>query len=120
MITLNRPPDNAINTEMGTLLTQIIETIAVRPAVRVAILTGAGERAFSVGSDLRQRRNMTERAMAPPASGFRPDPVYGAPIAKAAHRGRERHRVRRAVRSSHRAAISFSPPRTQPLANLRR
>ena len=60
VITLNRPPDNAINTEMGALLTQIIETIAVRPTVRAAILTGAGERAFSVGSDLRQRRNMTK------------------------------------------------------------
>ena len=60
LITLNRPPDNAINTEMGAKLTQILETIAVRPDVRVAILTGAGERAFSVGSDLRQRRNMTK------------------------------------------------------------
>jgi enoyl-CoA hydratase/carnithine racemase len=45
---------------MGTCLTEILETIAVRPAVRVAILTGAGERAFSVGSDLRQRKDMTK------------------------------------------------------------
>ncbi len=61
LITLNRPhADNAITTEMGALLTEIVETIAVRPAVRVVILTGAGERAFSVGSDLRQRKNMTK------------------------------------------------------------
>src|SRR4051812_29878318 len=61
LITLNRPhADNAITTEMGARLTEIIETIAVRPAVRVVILTGAGNRAFSVGSDLRQRRNMTK------------------------------------------------------------
>ena len=61
VITLNRPhADNAITTEMGTCLTEILETIAVRPAVRVAILTGAGERAFSVGSDLRQRKDMTK------------------------------------------------------------
>ena len=60
-ITLNRPnADNAITTEMGALLTEIVETIAVRTAVRVVILTGAGERAFSVGSDLRQRKNMTK------------------------------------------------------------
>ena len=45
---------------MGARLTEILETIAVRPAVRVAIITGAGERAFSVGSDLRQRKNMTK------------------------------------------------------------
>src|SRR4051794_12761486 len=45
---------------MGACLTEIVETIAVRTAVRVVILTGAGERAFSVGSDLRQRKNMTK------------------------------------------------------------
>ena len=45
---------------MGARLTEIVETIAVRPAVRVVILTGAGDRAFSVGSDLRQRKNMTK------------------------------------------------------------
>jgi enoyl-CoA hydratase len=61
LITLNRPSaDNAITTEMGALLTEILETIAVRPSVRVAILTGAGDRAFSVGSDLRQRKDMTK------------------------------------------------------------
>lgn len=61
LITLNRPhADNAITTEMGARLTEILESIAVRPAVRVAIITGAGERAFSVGSDLRQRRDMTK------------------------------------------------------------
>ena len=61
VITLNRPhADNAITTEMGARLTEVLETIAVTGSVRVAILTGAGERAFSVGSDLRQRKNMTK------------------------------------------------------------
>lgn len=60
-ITLNRPhADNAITTEMGGLLTEAVEEIAVRTAVRVVILTGAGDRAFSVGSDLRQRKAMTK------------------------------------------------------------
>jgi enoyl-CoA hydratase/carnithine racemase len=60
-ITLNRPhADNAITTEMGALLTEVVEEIAVRTAVRVVVLTGAGERAFSVGSDLRQRKSMTK------------------------------------------------------------
>src|SRR5256714_3006345 len=60
-ITLNRPhADNAITTEMGARLTEILETIAVRPSIRVAVITGAGERAFSVGSDLRQRKDMTK------------------------------------------------------------
>ena len=61
LITLNRPhADNAITTEMGARLTEILETIAVKPAVRVAVITGAGDRAFSVGSDLRQRKGMTK------------------------------------------------------------
>ena len=61
VVTLNRPhADNAITTEMGARLTDVVETIAVRTAVRVVILTGAGDRAFSVGSDLRQRKNMTK------------------------------------------------------------
>jgi enoyl-CoA hydratase len=61
LVTLNRPhADNAITTEMGARLTEVIETIAVKTEVRVVILTGAGDRAFSVGSDLRQRKNMTK------------------------------------------------------------
>jgi enoyl-CoA hydratase/carnithine racemase len=61
VITLSRPhADNAITTEMGTLLTQAVETVAVRTAVRAVVLTGAGDRAFSVGSDLRQRKSMTK------------------------------------------------------------
>ena len=61
VITLNRPhADNAITTGMGARLTEVLEEIAVRPAVRAVILTGAGERAFSVGSDLRQRKDMSK------------------------------------------------------------
>src|SRR5881398_88805 len=61
VITLNRPrADNAISTEMGARLTEVLETIAVRTSVRVALISGAGDRAFSVGSDLRQRKNMTK------------------------------------------------------------
>ena len=44
VITLNRPQaDNAITTEMGARLTEILETIAVSSSVRVAIITGAGD-----------------------------------------------------------------------------
>ena len=61
LITLNRPhADNAITTAMGAALTDAVEEIAVRTAVRVVVLTGAGDRAFSVGSDLRQRKSMTK------------------------------------------------------------
>jgi enoyl-CoA hydratase len=61
ILTLNRPhADNAITTELAARLIEILETIAARAAVRVVILTGAGDRAFSVGGDLRQRKAMTK------------------------------------------------------------
>ena len=61
IITLNRPhADNAITTELAAQLIEVLETIAARTAVRVAIITGAGDRAFSVGGDLYQRKNMTK------------------------------------------------------------
>ncbi len=61
IITLNRPhADNAITTELAAQLIEVLETIAARPTVRCAILTGAGDRAFSVGGDLYQRKQMTK------------------------------------------------------------
>ena len=61
IITLNRPhADNAVTTELAAQLIEVLETIAARPSVRVAILTGAGDRAFSVGGDLYQRKSMTK------------------------------------------------------------
>jgi len=61
VVTLNRPhADNAITTELAAALIEAIETIAARATVRCAVITGAGERAFSVGGDLRQRKSMTK------------------------------------------------------------
>ena len=61
VVTLNRPhADNAITTELAASLIEVLETIAARASVRVAIITGAGDRAFSVGGDLRQRKSMTK------------------------------------------------------------
>ena len=61
IITLNRPhADNAVTTELAAQLIEVLETLAARTSVRVVILTGAGDRAFSVGGDLYQRKNMTK------------------------------------------------------------
>jgi enoyl-CoA hydratase len=61
IITLNRPhADNAVTTELAAQLIEVLETVAARPSVRCAILTGAGNRAFSVGGDLYQRKQMTK------------------------------------------------------------
>ena len=61
IVTLNRPhADNAITTELAAQLIEVLETIAARSSVRVAIITGAGDRAFSIGGDLWQRKAMTK------------------------------------------------------------
>ena len=61
VVTLNRPQaDNAITTELAAELIEALESIAARVSIRVVILTGAGDRAFSVGGDLFQRKEMTK------------------------------------------------------------
>lgn len=61
IITLNRPhADNAITTELAAQAIEVLETVAARTSIRCVIITGAGERAFSVGGDLYQRKNMTQ------------------------------------------------------------
>ena len=52
-ITLNRPKKrNALSPEMIVSLAEIWDELAVDDAVRVVLLTGAGEEAFSSGGDL--------------------------------------------------------------------
>jgi enoyl-CoA hydratase len=41
-------------------LAQITEAIRINPDIRVVIFTGSGDRAFSVGADLKERKMLTE------------------------------------------------------------
>ncbi|MBY4594822.1 enoyl-CoA hydratase/isomerase family protein [Ottowia caeni] len=62
-VTLNRPEAmNAIDPETATQLHQAWRDISVRSDVRVGIITGAGERAFCAGADLKKTM--------PPAESF--------------------------------------------------
>jgi enoyl-CoA hydratase len=55
VVTLNRPEAmNALTREMLTALDAVFEDFAGDPELWVAILTGAGERAFSSGMDLNE------------------------------------------------------------------
>ncbi|MDN7247310.1 enoyl-CoA hydratase-related protein [Planococcus shenhongbingii] len=61
-ITLNRPDSmNAFNYDMLAELGQVVEAIRINPDIRVVIFTGAGEKAFSVGADLKERKTLTEQ-----------------------------------------------------------
>ncbi|WP_203245931.1 enoyl-CoA hydratase-related protein [Sporosarcina beigongshangi] len=60
-ITLDRPGAmNAFNYDMLVELGQITESIRINPDIRVVIFTGAGDRAFSVGADLKERKTLTD------------------------------------------------------------
>ena len=51
-VTLDRPKANAINPETSRYMDDVFQAFAADPDLRVAILTGAGERFFSAGWDL--------------------------------------------------------------------
>jgi len=54
-VTLNRPDvHNAMNEAMRRDLTRCFDAIAVDEEVKVVVVTGAGERAFSAGADIRE------------------------------------------------------------------
>ena len=55
-VTFNRPESmNAVNRQMARELVEACKQIEEDSAVRIAIFTGAGERAFSAGMDLKER-----------------------------------------------------------------
>ena len=64
LIRLNRPEaSNALNTQMGRDLVRYFEELALDPrGLRCVVLTGAGEKAFCAGGDLKERRGMTDEA----------------------------------------------------------
>ena len=61
VVTLNRPEVlNALNTQMGRDLLDLWTRLTEDPEdVRCVVLTGAGERAFCSGGDLKERNGMT-------------------------------------------------------------
>jgi len=62
-VTLNRPDQhNAMNTAMGQDLLACFTALAVDADARAVVFTGAGERAFCAGGDLKERNEMTDDA----------------------------------------------------------
>lgn len=61
-VTLNRPDKlNALNKDLYDDLKTALDLIQTDPSVRAVIVTGAGEKAFSVGADLKERQGMNEK-----------------------------------------------------------
>ena len=54
-VRLNRPKQlNALNQQVFRELDQVLDQTAIDPAVRVVVITGAGDRAFAAGADIRE------------------------------------------------------------------
>jgi enoyl-CoA hydratase/carnithine racemase len=71
-VTLDRPEAlNAISTELAVALAEAVEPLATDPAVRAVVLTGAGERAFCVGADLKQRAGFDDHGWFVQREAFR-------------------------------------------------
>jgi enoyl-CoA hydratase len=59
-VTLNNPPLNLVTLELTARLNTLLDELAVDPSVQVLVLTGAGDKAFCAGSDIKEFPNLTE------------------------------------------------------------
>lgn len=61
LVTLNRPEtSNAVNTQMGRDLLDLWSSLISPGDVRAVVLTGAGDRVFCAGGDLKERNGMSK------------------------------------------------------------
>jgi enoyl-CoA hydratase/carnithine racemase len=76
-VTLDRPDVlNAMDLRMHEELAAVWDDVEADDDVRAAVLTGAGERAFSVGQDLRERARLDKVRQAPTTFGSRGQPGW--------------------------------------------
>ena len=69
VVTIDRPQAmNALPPDASAEMAEVFDAFAADPAQRVAILTGAGQRAFCAGTDLRQHAEGASVGL--PSSGF--------------------------------------------------
>jgi enoyl-CoA hydratase/carnithine racemase len=54
VLTLDNPPLNLVTLELTRRLDRTLDQLAADPEVRVLVVTGAGDRAFCAGSDIRE------------------------------------------------------------------
>lgn len=71
IVTINRPEVmNAVHPAANHELAEVFDAFAADPDQWVAIITGAGDRAFSAGNDLKATAASGRAAQSQPASGF--------------------------------------------------
>ncbi|MGC3864090.1 enoyl-CoA-hydratase DpgD [Micromonospora chersina] len=76
-VTLDRPEVlNAMDLRMHAELAEVWDDVEADDDVRVVVLTGAGDRAFSVGQDLRERARLDSDGVPPSSFGSRGQPGW--------------------------------------------
>jgi dehydration protein DpgD len=76
-VTLDRPDVlNAMDLRMHEELASAWDDVEADDDVRVAVLTGAGDRAFCVGQDLRELARLSQAGRPPPTFGSRGQPGW--------------------------------------------
>jgi dehydration protein DpgD len=76
-VTLDRPAVlNAMDLRMHEELASVWDDIEADDEIRVAVLTGAGERSFCVGQDLRERARLSRLGAPPSTFGSRGQPGW--------------------------------------------
>jgi dehydration protein DpgD len=74
-VTLDRPDVlNALDLRTHQELAEVWDDVEADDEVRVVVLTGAGDRAFSVGQDLKERASLDSAGAAPTTFGSRGQP----------------------------------------------
>ena len=81
VLTINNPPLNLWNFEMSEDLTNILDSFMGNHDVRVAVITGVGDRAFTAGHDLKdtpRTRSFRQARIYVQALQDCPVPIVGA------------------------------------------
>lgn len=81
-VTLNRPEAmNALSKALRSRLFEVMTALSADPQVRCAILTGAGERAFTAGLDLKELGSQPGALGSANATGAEENPVKAVELA---------------------------------------
>jgi enoyl-CoA hydratase len=64
VLTLDNPPMNLVTLDLTRELDRALDRLAAEDAVRVLIVTGAGERAFCAGSDIKEFARVADNVIA--------------------------------------------------------
>ncbi|WP_328701709.1 enoyl-CoA-hydratase DpgD [Amycolatopsis pittospori] len=76
-VTMDRPAVlNAMDLRMHEELAEVWDDFEADDDLRVAVLTGAGDRAFSVGQDLKERARLSQQGTLPTTYGSRGQPGW--------------------------------------------